>query len=117
MRFGKILAGIGIGAILLGAVQASAQAPAAATGVVGTWVNPRGSVKVQTGACGDKLCGWVVWANDEAQTTQPHSLSPHAPVCSRTITRPATANGRAGSMCPTWARPIIRRSSSRGRTA
>ena len=68
MRFGKILAGIGLGAVLLGAVQASAQAPvAAATGVMGIWVNPRGSVKVKTGTCGDKLCGWVVWANPQAQ--------------------------------------------------
>jgi len=69
MRFGKILAGIGLAMAMLGAVQATAQAPvaAAAAGVVGTWVNPRGTVKVQTGACGDKLCGWVVWANAEAQ--------------------------------------------------
>ncbi len=67
MRFGKILAGLGLAATVLGTMQASAQAPAAATGVVGTWVNPRGTVKVQTGACGDKLCGWVVWANAEAQ--------------------------------------------------
>lgn len=69
MNFAKILAGIGLGATLLGAVQASAQAPTAAAtpGVVGTWVNPRGTVKVQTGACGDKLCGWVIWANAQAQ--------------------------------------------------
>ena len=34
---------------------------------MGIWVNPRGSVKVKTGTCGDKLCGWVVWANPQAQ--------------------------------------------------
>lgn len=33
---------------------------------IGTWVNPRNSVKVQTGECNRRLCGWVVWANAEA---------------------------------------------------
>jgi uncharacterized protein (DUF2147 family) len=50
------------------------QAPsphAIAPEVIGTWINPRGSVKVQTGKCtggstGD-LCGWVVWAAPQAQ--------------------------------------------------
>lgn len=35
--------------------------------IVGTWMNPYGSVAVRTGACGDRLCGWVVWASAEAQ--------------------------------------------------
>jgi uncharacterized protein (DUF2147 family) len=35
--------------------------------VVGVWHNPKNSVAVKTGACGDKLCGWVVRANDQAQ--------------------------------------------------
>jgi uncharacterized protein (DUF2147 family) len=35
--------------------------------VVGVWHNPKNSVAVRTGACGDKLCGWVVRANDQAQ--------------------------------------------------
>jgi len=33
----------------------------------GLWLNPHGSVAVRTGACGDRICGWVVWASDEAQ--------------------------------------------------
>jgi uncharacterized protein (DUF2147 family) len=33
----------------------------------GTWVNPYNSVKVETGDCGDNLCGWVVWATPEAE--------------------------------------------------
>jgi uncharacterized protein (DUF2147 family) len=46
--------------------------PAIASQAVGIWINPRGSVKVQTGACagsaaGD-LCGWVVWASPQAET-------------------------------------------------
>ena len=32
----------------------------------GLWLNPHGSVAVRTGPCGDKLCGWIVWANNEA---------------------------------------------------
>jgi len=35
--------------------------------VLGVWHNPKNSVAVRTGACGDKLCGWVVRANDQAQ--------------------------------------------------
>jgi uncharacterized protein (DUF2147 family) len=33
----------------------------------GLWLNPHGSVAVRTGSCGDKLCGWIVWANDAAR--------------------------------------------------
>lgn len=48
--------------------QAQGPAPAAApTGAIGTWVNPHGTVKVATGNCAGKLCGWVVWASAEAQ--------------------------------------------------
>ena len=37
------------------------------TSAFGTWINTRGTVKVRTGDCGGKLCGWVVWANTEAE--------------------------------------------------
>lgn len=43
----------------------AAAAPAASP--LGTWLNPYGSVAVRTGACGDRLCGWVVWASADAQ--------------------------------------------------
>ena len=33
----------------------------------GIWVNPHDNVKVETGDCGGKLCGWVVWATPEAE--------------------------------------------------
>lgn len=36
--------------------------------VLGTWMNPLGTVKVQTINCGDKLCGHVVWAARQAQS-------------------------------------------------
>ncbi len=31
-----------------------------------TWINPHGTVKVETAPCNGKLCGWVVWATPEA---------------------------------------------------
>jgi len=34
---------------------------------IGVWINPRGTVKVETGDCAGNLCGWVVWAAPEAQ--------------------------------------------------
>ncbi|MCI4589385.1 DUF2147 domain-containing protein [Sphingobium sp. BYY-5] len=35
--------------------------------VEGLWLNPHNSVAVRTGSCGDRLCGWVVWANAAAR--------------------------------------------------
>ena len=35
--------------------------------VEGVWANPKGTVQVRTGQCGDKLCGWVVWASEKAK--------------------------------------------------
>lgn len=34
--------------------------------IAGTWANPKDSVRVATGPCGEFLCGWVVAANAEA---------------------------------------------------
>lgn len=51
--------------VLCGAAQAHA-APSS-NAIAGTWMNPHGTVAVHTGACGEKLCGWVVWASAEAQ--------------------------------------------------
>ncbi len=33
---------------------------------IGTWSNPLGTVRVETGSCGGNLCGWVVWAAPQA---------------------------------------------------
>ena len=52
-------------ALMALAVVAAGLPPAPS--VVGVWHNPKNSVAVKTGACGDKLCGWVVRANDQAQ--------------------------------------------------
>lgn len=32
----------------------------------GLWINPRGTVAVRSGACADRLCGWIIWAGPEA---------------------------------------------------
>ncbi|HKT77786.1 MAG TPA: DUF2147 domain-containing protein [Sphingobium sp.] len=34
----------------------------------GLWLNPGGSVAVRTHGCGDRLCGWIVWASAAAQS-------------------------------------------------
>lgn len=54
-----------IPAVLALAMIAGGAVPASP--VEGVWHNPKNSVAVKTGACGDKLCGWVVRADDEAQ--------------------------------------------------
>jgi len=36
-------------------------------GAEGIWLNPHGTVAVRTGSCGEKLCGWIVWASRAAQ--------------------------------------------------
>lgn len=33
----------------------------------GVWRNPRNSVHLQLGPCGEQTCGYVVWANDRAR--------------------------------------------------
>lgn len=55
--------------VALAAALAFAGQPAFAqgNGVEGVWANPKGTVQVRTGACGDKLCGWIVWASPKAQ--------------------------------------------------
>ncbi len=48
--------------------EAPAQPQATPTNpIYGMWINPYRSVAVRTGPCGERLCGWIVWANQEAQ--------------------------------------------------
>jgi len=49
------------------ALALAGQTPQPAPSVDGVWANPAGSVQVRTGACGDKICGWIVWASPKAQ--------------------------------------------------
>ncbi len=62
MQIAKWIAGV---AMLAMAGMASAQQP---TQPEGLWINPHQSVAVKTGPCGPKLCGWIVWANAQAQS-------------------------------------------------
>lgn len=56
-------------AALLLAAAAPPAVPAVAVrpSIIGTWHNPKNSVAVTTGACGDRLCGWIVRASDKAK--------------------------------------------------
>lgn len=58
-------------ALLLAAAPALAGAPAPAvspqTAIMGVWHNPKNSVAVRTGACGQRICGWIVRASDKAK--------------------------------------------------
>ena len=58
------LAGLAISAGLALAPAAQAQP---ASGVEGVWRNPKNSVHVNIKPCGQKLCGFVVWASPDAQ--------------------------------------------------
>ncbi|MDZ4374267.1 MAG: DUF2147 domain-containing protein [Phenylobacterium sp.] len=40
---------------------------AQSTGVEGVWRNPKNSVHIRIQPCGENLCGYVVWANDDAK--------------------------------------------------
>jgi uncharacterized protein (DUF2147 family) len=50
------------------AICGAVSSPSAASQATafGTWVNTCGTVRVRTGGCGGKLCGWIVWAAMEA---------------------------------------------------
>jgi len=58
MRF---LALVSIAACALTCHAAMADVP-----IEGNWMNPHGSVMVTTGACRDRLCGWIRWADEKA---------------------------------------------------
>jgi uncharacterized protein (DUF2147 family) len=52
-------------ASLAGAAQAGIGRLSPIDGAV--WTNPYGNVKVRTGDCAGKLCGWVIWATPGAE--------------------------------------------------
>lgn len=54
--------------LMLGSA-AMAQSPAAqGPDIFGVWRNPKDSVHVEIKPCGGEVCGYVIWANDEART-------------------------------------------------
>ncbi len=51
-------------ALLAGCATAAGAAPSDRS--FGIWANPRNSVHIRAHACGESMCGTVVWANDKA---------------------------------------------------
>jgi uncharacterized protein (DUF2147 family) len=75
------------------AALAGQAAVAQGPGVEGVWSNPKGSVQVKTGACGDKLCGVVVYASQKAQADARRAGA--EPLIGTTLLRGYRANGSA----------------------
>jgi uncharacterized protein (DUF2147 family) len=61
-----LIAWAAVGLAIMPSVLHAGSVPAPPPNVVGNWINPRGTVKVQTGDCAGKLCGWVIWAAPQA---------------------------------------------------
>jgi len=61
--------------------------------ILGTWHNPKNSVAVRTGHCGDLLCGWVVRATDKARDDVARKGYP--PLIGTALLRGYKADGRA----------------------
>ncbi|MDX3882806.1 MAG: DUF2147 domain-containing protein [Sphingomonas sp.] len=65
IRRAWLRAGLAIAAALA-PLSTGAHAASGIGDIAGTWINPHGSVKVVTGDCGGRLCGWISWVNAEA---------------------------------------------------
>ena len=63
MHISKMLFAMALMALAVPAGATSAPVPRPD----GLWLNPHNSVAVRAGPCGANLCGWIVWANQEAQ--------------------------------------------------
>ena len=79
-----------IAALLLAAAPALVADPHAA--ILGTWHNPKNSVAVRTGRCGDRLCGWVIRATDKAQADV--ATKGYPPLLGTALLREYKASGR-----------------------
>ncbi len=67
MKFAAKAIALAVAALSPAAQAQPAAPPTIVAGpLIGTWVNPKGTVKVKTGECGTNVCGWVVWADEQA---------------------------------------------------
>jgi uncharacterized protein (DUF2147 family) len=89
MKIMRIAIALAAAVIALAGQAAAAHGP----GVEGIWSNPKDSVQVKAGACGDKLCGWVVYASPKAQADAKKAGAP--PLIGTTLLRGYRANGTA----------------------
>ncbi|ATC24644.1 DUF2147 domain-containing protein [Caulobacter vibrioides] len=58
---------IAAGLSVAGSALAADAGPARPDDLFGVWRNPKGSVHIEIKPCGPGTCGYVVWANAEAQ--------------------------------------------------
>lgn len=82
-------------AMLAGSAAAAEPIPATtpAAAIMGTWHNPKNSVAVRTGACGQRLCGWIVRASDKAKADAQRSGAPE--LIGTALLRNYRASGKA----------------------
>jgi uncharacterized protein (DUF2147 family) len=59
----------------------------------GVWTNPKNTVEVRTGQCGDKLCGWVIWASEKAKADSAKKGAP--PLIGTALLRDYKVSGKA----------------------
>jgi len=61
---------LGLAALVAFAASSASLAQVQAPGpdIFGVWRNPKDSVHVEIKPCGGEVCGYVIWANDEART-------------------------------------------------
>ncbi|ODT88655.1 DUF2147 domain-containing protein [Phenylobacterium sp. SCN 70-31] len=62
--FRRTLISTALAAVALATPAASAAQP---SGVEGVWRNPKNSVHIRIQPCGEHLCGYVVWATEDAK--------------------------------------------------
>ncbi len=70
----KMISGLAVLAFALVPVAAGA---ARADQSFGVWRNPQNSVHVRAEACGQRMCGVVVWANDKARADAARGGTPN----------------------------------------
>lgn len=78
--------------LLLAAAPAPVPAIDPYAAILGTWHNPKNSVAVKTGRCGDALCGWVTRASDKAKTDV--SSKGYPPLIGTALLRSYKASGK-----------------------
>jgi len=85
--------------MIVALVLAATAVPAPAA-IVGVWHNPKNSVAVKTGACGQRLCGWIVRASAKAQADARRAGAPE--LIGTALLRSYRPNGRGRWSGQVW---------------
>lgn len=64
---GGLMAVVAVMGLALTTGSAAAQPAGNTADLYGVWRNPKGSVHIEIKGCGQETCGYVVWANADAQ--------------------------------------------------